>query len=347
LPYHAGLSSDQRKINQSIFMKEPGIVMTATIAFGMGIDKPDVRYVFHVNLPGNMEAYYQELGRAGRDGAPAEAIMLYGLDDIRQRRIFIEDANDDEDHKRREHKRLDALISYCETPLCRRRVLLTYFAEDTEACGNCDICIDPPNLFDGSVPAKLVLSAIKQTGERFGATHVTDVLLGADTRKIRDFGHNRLPVYGQGLDEDKNTWRSILRQLVAAGYLHLDISGYGGLNLTPYGRSFLEDGGEFRFRRDVLPMKSKIARSEGKVISKHSDLTEADADLFAALKGLRLDIANDRGVPAYVIFSDRSLVDMTLKKPANDIAFAGIFGVGKAKLRDFCMPFLAVIAEFK
>jgi len=347
LPYHAGLSSDQRKINQSIFMKEPGIVMTATIAFGMGIDKPDVRYVFHVNLPGNMEAYYQELGRAGRDGAPAEAIMLYGLDDIRQRRIFIEDANDDEDHKRREHKRLDALISYCETPLCRRRVLLTYFAEDTEACGNCDICIDPPNLFDGSVPAKLVLSAIKQTGERFGATHVTDVLLGADTRKIRDFGHNRLPAYGQGLDEDKNTWRSILRQLVAAGYLHLDISGYGGLNLTPYGRSFLEDGGEFRFRRDVLPMKSKIARSEGKVISKHSDLTEADADLLAALKGLRLDIANDRGVPAYVIFSDRSLVDMTLKKPANDIAFAGIFGVGKAKLRDFCMPFLAVIAEFK
>jgi len=346
LPYHAGLDSSERAANQNVFMTEPGVVMTATIAFGMGIDKPDVRYVFHANLPANMEAYYQELGRAGRDGAPADAFMLYGLDDIRQRRIFIEeDAASDADHKRREHKRLDALIAYCEAPECRRRAMLSYFGEDPDPCGNCDVCLNPPVLEDGTAHARHALGAIMQTGQRFGAAHIIDVLRGADTEKIRSMGHHRLDAYGQGEDDDKDTWRSILRQLVAAGHLSLDITGYGGLSLTRNGQSFLEDGGEFCFRREISRPKSagrRTASARTKVA-----LPEADEGLYAALKQLRMEFAKERGVPAYVIFSDRSLVDMAESKPADDIEFAGVFGVGAAKLQDFAVPFLALIAEYK
>jgi ATP-dependent DNA helicase RecQ len=343
LPYHAGLESAERAANQDVFMTEPGVVMVATIAFGMGIDKPDVRYVFHANLPGNMEAYYQELGRAGRDGRPADAFMLYGLDDIRQRRIFIQDDGGDDDHKRREHKRLDALIAYCETPQCRRRALLSYFSEDSEPCGNCDICLDPPAMEDGTVHAQHALAAIEQTGQRFGAAHVIDVLRGADTEKIRSLGHHRLPAHGLGREEDKDTWRSILRQLLAAGYLRLDITGYGGLSLTSDGRSLLDGGGAFRFRRDAA--RSGRATARAAAAPAGAELSGAEETLFAALKGLRLDMARQRGVPAFVIFGDRSLLDMARKKPANEAEFAQVFGVGEAKLRDFAQPFLALIAK--
>jgi ATP-dependent DNA helicase RecQ len=351
LPYHAGLDSAERAANQDIFMTEPGVVMAATIAFGMGIDKPDVRYVFHANLPGNMEAYYQELGRAGRDGEPADAFMLYGLGDIRQRRMFIQDDDGGDDHKRREHKRLDALIAYCEAPQCRRRALLSYFGEDADPCGNCDICLDPPAMEDGTAHAQNALGAIEQTGQRFGAAHVIDVLRGADTEKIRSLGHHRLPAYGLGHEEDKDTWRSILRQLVAASYLRLDIAGHGGLSLTKDGRSLLEGGGGFRFRRDATRSttraRSRTARAgSARAAPARADLSPADESLFAALKELRMDFARERGVPAYVIFGNRSLADMARNKPVNDVEFGQVFGVGEAKLRDFAQPFLALIAEF-
>lgn len=344
LPYHAGQDNAERNAHQQIFMTEPGVVMVATIAFGMGIDKPDVRYVFHANLPSNMEAYYQELGRAGRDGEHADAYMLYGLDDIRQRRIFIEEDDGNEEHKRREHKRLDALIAYCEAPQCRRRALLSYFGEDIlENCGNCDICINPPAVEDGTLHAHNALKVIEQTGQVFGAAHVIDVLRGAETEKIRNLRHDRLPWYGFGQEENKETWRSILRQLVSAGYLRLDITGFGGLSVTDAGKSLLDGKGEFKFRRDATARLGKTSRKSRQ--SPDIPLSESDEDLLLALKELRLKLAKKKRVPAYVIFSDRSLLDMSHRKPTNEAEFAGIFGVGEAKLRNFAQPFLALIAE--
>ena len=341
LPYHAGMDKADRARNQNLFMTEPGVVMVATIAFGMGIDKPDVRYVFHANLPGTMEAYYQELGRAGRDGAPADAHMLYGLDDIRQRRMFIEQEENDTAHKMREHKRLDALIAYCEVPECRRRTVLSYFGETTEPCGNCDICQDPPAVVDGTSHGQMVLSAVSRTGQRFGAAHVIDVLRGADTEKMRTTGHDRLADHGIGHDVEKDTWRSIVRQMVAVGHLRLDITGHGGLSLTESGAALMRGETTFHYRQDTARPKAK---SKAGVAGPALELSDFDTDLFVSLKALRLNLAEERGVPAYVIFPDRALMDMARRRPRNEAEFADVHGVGKAKLRDFARPFLELIA---
>jgi len=342
LPYHAGMDKGRRGAHQDAFMTRSGVVMVATIAFGMGIDKPDVRFVFHTDLPGNVEAYYQEIGRAGRDGAPAEAFMLYGLDDIRMRRMFIDQEDSDDGHKRREHKRLDTLIAYCETPACRRQALLAYFGEQTEPCGNCDICLDPPELSDGTKVADMLLNAIRDTGQMFGQAHLIDILRGGNTEKIRNARHENIASHGAGKDIDRNEWRSIIRQMVAAGFLRLDIKGYGGLGLTEKGAALSNGAGSFHYRRDTV-IKSggtRVKRSAPVI----SELDDTEATLFNALKELRLDLARQQGVPPYVIFPDKALADMARKKPATEAEFGEVHGVGKAKLRKFGDVFLTAIA---
>jgi ATP-dependent DNA helicase RecQ len=338
----------QRDGNQDRFMREDGIVMVATIAFGMGIDKPDVRFVLHTDLSGSMEAYYQEFGRAGRDGAPAQALMLYGLGDIRMRRQFIEQEGGGEDRRRQEHKRLDALLAYCEAPQCRRQPLLTYFGEDAEPCGNCDLCLDAAPAVDGTDLAQLALTAIRDTGQRFGAAHIVDVLCGANNEKVRKFNHDRLDSHGAGKARRKPEWQSILRQLVAGSYLQLDIEGYGGLSLSARGQAVLRGEEDFFYRPDAAPQPRGAGpkQSRGAAASpEQPDLSERDQDLLGELKALRSRLSKARGVPAYVVFSDRSLADMALNRPATEDEFATIHGVGQAKLKKFATTFLAAIAE--
>ncbi len=339
LPYHAGLDQEVRRENQEIFMAEDAVIMVATIAFGMGIDKPDIRYVFHMNIPGSMEAYYQEIGRAGRDGKPADVHMLYGLDDIRLRRQFIAQDEGNEDHKRREHKRLDSLLAYGEAISCRRVALLAYFGEETQACGNCDICLDPPTLIDGTKEAQMLLSAVSGTGQVFGAAHIVDVLRGSASEKILARRHDALPVYGAGKDHPKNFWTAFIRQVVASGHLSIDVEGYGGLQLTQSAEAIMQGEQGYEYR-DIPKPKAKGTK---KTRAAEAALDDADAALLAGLKALRRDLARERKVPAYVIFSDATLHDMCVLKPNDLDTLALVNGVGPKKLKDFGEMFLAAL----
>ena len=340
LPYHAGMSKEAREANQNAFMTEPAMVMAATIAFGMGIDKSDVRFVFHSDLPGSLEAYYQEIGRAGRDGGAAEAHMLFGLGDIRMRRVFIDQENAGEERKRREHQRLGTLLGYCEAPGCRRQVLLGYFGEVAEPCGNCDICRDPTELANGTQDAKMILMAVRRTGERFGAAHIIDVLRGINTEKAISSGHCNLAVFGSGAARKKEEWQTLIRQLVAAGFLDHDAAGFGGLSIARNGDALLRGEAEFHYRPASV---HRLSRRETRAVAGHAALGDEQSPLLASLKELRLRLAKQRRVPAYVIFSDRSLLDMAERRPQNTNEFSQVHGVGAAKLKDFAEMFLGVI----
>jgi ATP-dependent DNA helicase RecQ len=345
LPYHAGMDSGDRSRNQDTFLQEDGLIMAATIAFGMGIDKPDVRFVMHANLPKSLEGYYQEIGRAGRDGLPADTLTLYGLDDMRLRRVQIEESEASEEQKRIEKQRLNALISLCEAPRCRRQTLLAYFGEDVEPCGNCDLCIDGVEVIDATIAAQKAMSAILRTGERFGAEHLISILRGEETDKVRQFNHNRLPTFGVGKEHSKQEWRSIFRQLYAAGVINFDMEAYGRWTVTERGRAVLKGASKVELRRDTLDaVKASGRKAEKKSAALPSrDLTAADRKLFDALKAIRLSLAKEERVPAFVILADRSLLDMVHLKPGTRDQMMMVHGVGQAKLEKYGETFLAAI----
>jgi ATP-dependent DNA helicase RecQ len=343
LAYHAGLDQGQRARNQDVFLQEDGVVMVATVAFGMGINKPDVRFVVHADMPGGIEAYYQEIGRAGRDGLPAETLTLYGLDDMALRRRQIDDKDGGEERHRIEHRRLSAMIDLCEVATCRRQTLLAYFGEESGPCGRCDLCSGHAVLADATVPAQKVLSAVVRTGQRFGAGHLADVLLGERTDTIKKNGHDALKTFGAGKDLPRRTWMTIVRQLFAAGVLTEASEEHGGFRLT-------EKGGDVLLGRERLALRSvpdaapRRSRSAG--AAAREGLDEGTSALFEHLRALRLTIAREEGVAAYVVFPDRTLIDMAQLRPATPDDMAAVQGVGAAKLKRYGDVFLQAIAEF-
>ena len=342
LPYHAGMSAEARFENQERFMAEEGVIIVATIAFGMGIDKPDIRFVYHMNIPGSLEAFYQEIGRAGRDGNPAVTALLYGLDDIRMRRQFISDDGSDSEHQTREHKRLDALLGYCEASGCRRQLLLNYFGENSDPCGNCDNCISPPEMIDATQPAKAVFRAISQTGQRFGTTHVIAVARGNATDRVVQFSHDNLESFGSGSDYSKPYLQALIRQAVGASIISMDISRYGALTLEAGALDILADQGVFECKELVVGRVQRTARQARKALAETA-LNEDEQSLLAQLKALRTDLAREIGKPAYIVFSDATLMDMVAKTPTNKEEMLDVSGVGPTKFARYGEAFLGLI----
>ncbi|MGH7246908.1 MAG: DNA helicase RecQ [Pseudomonadota bacterium] len=343
LPYHAGMKAVARSRNQDAFLQEDGVVVVATVAFGMGIDKPDVRFVLHADMPANIESYYQEIGRAGRDGLAAETLTLYGIADIRLRRLQIDESEASDEEKRVDRQRLNALVSLCESPRCRRQTLLAYFGETAERCGNCDFCCDGAEVADGTIAAQKALSAIVRTGERFGTEHLTSILLGEAAEAVEKFGHHRLPTFGVGKEYDRQEWRSIFRQLYGAGLTALDITGYGTWKVTEHGQHVLRGTARMELRTDTLkPATRKAARTAANAAAL-ADGGTGDLELFEALRRCRSALARAQGVAAYVVFADKTLIDMARRKPKTAAEISAVHGVGEAKLRQYGEVFLAVI----
>ena len=344
LPYHAGLETDERRRNQDRFVRGDGTVMVATIAFGMGIDKSDVRFVAHLDLPKSIEAYYQETGRAGRDGLPADAWMAYGLQDVVTLRQMVEGSEAGPDRKRLELRKLDAMLGYCELTTCRRRALLAHFGESRDGpCGNCDNCLAPVETWDATEAAQKALSCVYRTEQRFGVAYVIDVLTGKDNERIRRFGHHRLSTHGVGADLDAREWRSVFRQLVVRGLLSVDYDGYGSLRLTEASRPVLRGETSLHMRREARPPR-RAARGRGRAESAPASVSAWwDEGLWDALRERRRELAQSQGVPPYVIFHDAALREMVEHRPRTLEDFARISGVGETKLRRYGDDFIGVI----
>lgn len=342
LPYHAGLPTATRQLHQARFLREEGLIIVATIAFGMGIDKSNVRFVAHIDLPKSLEAYYQETGRAGRDGLPADAWLAYGLQDVAKLRQFLDNSSADDQHKWVERHKLEAMLGYCEATDCRRQILLAYFGETLIApCGNCDNCLTPVATWDGTEVAQKALSCIYRTGQHFGVSYLTDVLLGKTTERVQKFDHTRISTFGIGKELTAEQWRSVFRQLIAAGFVTVDMEKYGSLQLTEKARPLLRGEQRIRLRQDLKPEKG-IVKSVGRRYSPQSLIGE-EARLWAALKAKRLELAEAQGVPPYMIFHDSTLFEMVYKRPDSLTAFAQLAGVGQYKLERYAKQFLEVI----
>ena len=342
-PFHAGLDPKIKIDTQDKFMTDENVIVCATIAFGMGIDKADVRFVAHISLPGSMEAFYQEIGRAGRDGLESDTLLIFGLQDLFQRKRFIDMSDADDSFKIKEHKRLDSLMAYCDSATCRRQTLLSYFRENCDPCGKCDNCLNPSQMIEGTEYAQMVLSAIYRTGQYFGSMHIVDVLRGVENNKVIAKRHNRIKTFGVGRTNTSDFWKTFIRQMVSANYLNINIQRYGALQITQKGEKVLKGVEDYFYRKIEFdkPIKNKKKRAE--IID--SEMLNDEKELFLALKSKRIELARRRRVPAYIIFPDATLHQMLIHKPQSLEAMGKLNGVGSKKLEKYGESFISVINE--